>query len=54
LFAADAGLVAAFGVEDAGVAGGGVAPAEVPADRSGEGTMVGVVAVRGDELAQLV
>ena len=52
LLAADAGSVASFGVEQLGVAGVGVAPAEVCADGSGESGMVGVVAVGDDELAQ--
>ena len=44
--------VSAFGLEDSGIAGVGVAPAEVAADRSAEGRVIGVVAVGDDELAQ--
>ena len=52
LIAADAGTVAAFGLEELGVAGVAVAPAQVGADRSAERGVVGVVAVGDDELAQ--
>jgi hypothetical protein len=52
LFAADAGAVTSFGVEDSWVAGVGVAPVEVGVDRSGQGGVIGMVAGGDDELAE--
>ena len=52
LLAADAGGVSALVVEHVGVAGVGVAPADVLADRPRERGVVSMVAVRDDELAQ--
>lgn len=52
LLAADAGSFAALGSQDVGVAGVGVAPAQVGVQRAGLGGVVGVVGVREGELPQ--
>ena len=52
LLAADPGAVSAFGLEELGVPGVGVAPAQVAANGSAEGGVVGMVAVGEHELAQ--
>src|SRR3954451_22264302 len=52
LLAADPGAVAAFGFEEPGVAGMGVAPPDVSPKSLAERRMVGVVAVGENELAQ--
>ena len=50
-FAAQSGSVLAFECEQLGVAGMGVAPTKIRAERAGERGVVGVVAVRDHELA---
>ena len=48
----DSGAFAALGGEEVGVAGVGVAPAQVGVQAAGEDGVVGVVGVVQDELAQ--